>query len=180
MVLLKKKKKTALGVDTDRDRCVFIRLWAKPSIKGYDLATHQERRTVLGADNYSNNHHYSVMSLCPQLPGRRPLVFAKVLLKAEHVLKSLLGKQHFSRAKTESLRFALAPGFFFCFLFFFFCFLFFFVCFFKRFCVFVRTCVSSMCAYVYTMHSWVCARGERNTGWGWGVEEKPTEASVLN
>jgi len=39
------------------------------------------------------------MSLCPQLPGRRPLVFAKVLLKAEHVLKSLLGKQHFNSAK---------------------------------------------------------------------------------
>jgi len=41
-------------------------------------------------------------------------------------------------------------------------------------------CISSVFADVRTMHLCVCARGERNTEWGRGVEEKPTEASVLN
>ncbi len=167
------KKKTALVAVTDRDKCVFIRLRAKPSIEGYNLATHHERRTVLGADNYSNKLHYSVMSLCPQLPGCRPLVFAKVLLKAEHVLKSLLGKQHFNRAEgSREFEVCFTP-----------CFSssFFFSSADACLCVCVRVCRACLLMSV-TMYLcvrvWVC--GERNTGWCWGVEEKPTEASVLN
>lgn len=109
------------------------------------------------------------MSLCPQLPGRRPLVFAKVLLKAEHVLKSLLGKQHFNSAKGNGeFEVCFTP----CFV----LFLFFFsasACLCE--CVFracLLTCVLCIC---------VCAHVERETQDGArGVEEKPTEASVLN
>lgn len=144
---------------------MFIRLRAKPSIEGYNLATHHERRTVLGADNYSNKLHYSVMSLCPQLPGCRPLVFAKVLLKAEHVLKSLLGKQHFNRAEgSGEFEVCFTPCFSSSFFF-----LFFFLVL-MRVCVCAFVCVERVCLRVLLcIRACVCECAERETQDGAGV-----------
>lgn len=136
---------------------MFIRLQAKPSIKGYDLATHHEWRTVLGADNYSNKHHYSVMSLCPQLPGCRPLVFAKVLLKAEHVLKSLLGKQHFNTAEgSGEFEVCFTPFFFFFFPFFLSAYA----------CLCVCVCVAYVCYYAFVRACMSVRREKHRMGLG--------------